>query len=98
MSAVVKELATRYSDRIVLVDSPPLLLTSEAQALASQVGQIVVVVEAGKTQHQTLQQTLESLNREKAVNIVLNKVRHWGNGGHAYGDYGDYGQYGYGAT
>jgi protein-tyrosine kinase len=102
MSAVVKELATRYSDRIVLVDSPPLLLTSEAQALASQVGQIVVVVEAGKTLHTSLQQTLETLDREKAVNIVLNKVRHWGNGGAAYGDYGDYGdygsQYGYGTT
>jgi protein-tyrosine kinase len=93
MSAVVKELATRYSDRIVLVDSPPLLLTSEAQALAGQMGQIVVVVEAGRTLHQSLQQTLEALDPDKAVNIVLNKVRHWSNAGHYYGEYG-YAAYG----
>src|SRR5690606_32277089 len=52
MSRVVAELATRYSDRIIVLDSPPLLLTSEAQALASQVGQIALVVEAGRTTHQ----------------------------------------------
>ena len=88
MAAVVKELATRYSDRIVLLDSPPLLLTSEAQALAGQVGQIVVVIEAGKTLHQSMQQTLEALDPEKAVNVVLNKVRHWSKAGHYYGEYG----------
>lgn len=93
MSAVVKELATRYSDRIVLLDSPPLLLTSEAQAVAGQVGQIVIVVEAGETLQQSLQQTLETLNQEKAVNLILNKTRYWSRGGHYYGEYG---QYGYG--
>jgi protein-tyrosine kinase len=92
MAAVVKELATRYSDRLVLVDSPPLLLTSEAQAVASQVGQIVIVIEAGQTLQQSLQQTLEILNREKAVNLVLNKTSHWGRGQY----YGEYGHYGYG--
>jgi protein-tyrosine kinase len=93
MSAVMKELATRYSDRIVLLDSPPLLLTSEAHAVAGQVGQIVVVVEAGETLHQSLQQTLEMLNQEKAVNIVLNKARNWGKGSQYYGEYG----HGYGS-
>lgn len=93
MSAVVKELATRYSDRIVLLDSPPLLLTSEAHALGGQVGQIVVVVEAGKTLQQSLQQTLDSLDGDKAVNIVLNKARNTRLVGQYYGEYG----YGHGS-
>jgi Mrp family chromosome partitioning ATPase len=91
MSQVVRELASRYKDRIVLLDSPPLLLTSEAQALASQVGQIALVVEAGQTSHQTLEHALEVLDPNKAINLILNKSRGF-LGGRYYGDYG----YGYG--
>jgi len=91
MSAVMKELATRYTDRIVLLDSPPLLITSEAQALTSQVGQIALVVEAGQTTKQSLEQTIETLATDKAINIVLNKARGWGRSGAYYGEYEAYG-------
>lgn len=94
MSRIVEELATRYADRIVLLDSPPMLITSEAQALASQVGQITLVVEAGRTSQQELAQTLEAFDPTKAVNIVLNKSRSWN--WSRSGDYsGEYGHYGY---
>ncbi len=49
MRALLKEMAERYHDRIIIFDSPPLLAASEASALASQMGQVVMVVEAGKT-------------------------------------------------
>ena len=75
MTEVVDEIATRYSDRIIILDSPPLLVTSEAQALAMQVGQVVLVIESGKTSHQTVRQVLEVLDREKAINFILNKSR-----------------------
>lgn len=91
MSRIIGELATRYSDRIILLDSPPLLITSEAQALASQVGQIVLVVEAGETTQQSLLQTIEVLDREKAINVILNKSRHSSQFGYYGGDYGYYG-------
>ncbi len=91
MSAIIQELASRYSDRIILLDSPPLLITSEAQALASQVGQIALVVEAGQTTHQSLLQTLEVLDRDKAINCILNKSRHSSRFGYYGGDYGYYG-------
>lgn len=85
MSQIVAELGSRYSDRIVVVDSPPLLLTSEAQALARQVGQIALVVESGVTTRQVLDQALEALPLDKAVNLILNKNEQWGSG-HYYGD------------
>ena len=40
----------RYPDRVVIFDSPPLLATTEASVLARLMGQVVVVVEAGRTQ------------------------------------------------
>jgi protein-tyrosine kinase len=91
MSAVVKELATRYADRIVLLDSPPLLITSEAQALAGQVGQIALVIEAGQTTKQSLEQTIETLATDKAINILLNKTRSGGRNSFYYGEYDAYG-------
>jgi protein-tyrosine kinase len=91
MSRIVQELATRYPDRIIILDSPPLLLTSEAHALASQVGQIAVVVEAGQTSHQMLEQTLEALRTEKAINIILNKASRGNHSGYYGSEYGYYG-------
>lgn len=91
MSEIIHELATRYSDRIIILDSPPLLITSEAQALASQVGQIALVVEAGETTQQALLQTIEVLDSEKAINCILNKSRHSSQFGYYGGDYGYYG-------
>ena len=91
MSHIVDELAGRYPDRIILLDSPPILITSEAQAVASQVGQIALVVEAGETTHQTLAQAIEVVDSSKAVNVILNKSRHQSRRGHYGGDYGYYG-------
>ena len=88
MSTFITELSSRYSDRIILMDSPPLLVTSEALALADQVGQIVLVVESGETTHQALMETIELLNTEKATNIILNKSRHSMRSGYYGGGYG----------
>ena len=75
MTALVSEIANRYPDRIVIFDSPPLLLTSEARALAAHMGQIVVVVEAqGTTQH-ALKEALQQLEGYDNVNLIYNKTR-----------------------
>ncbi len=46
MNRLLDDMASRYSDRIIIFDSPPLLVTTEARVLASHMGQVVVVVEA----------------------------------------------------
>lgn len=95
MSTIVRELAVHYPDRLIILDSPPLLVASEAQALASQVGQIALIVEASRTSEQILTQALETLDQDKAINLVLNKSRHWSGSG-ASGYYGgDYGYHAY---
>lgn len=91
MADVIEELATRYSDRIIIMDSPPLLLTSEAQALTKQAGQIALVIEGGKTLQHDVQEALESLDRNKPINVILNKSVYTQSGGYYGGGYGYYG-------
>jgi len=94
MKEVMHEMATRYADRLIILDSPPLLVTSEAQVLATQVGQIAVVVESGKTTNQEIQEVLELLDRNKAINFILNKSLYSQTSGYYGGSYG-YGTYGF---
>ncbi len=75
MGLLLKELVHRYEDRIIIFDSPPLLLTSEARVLASQMGQIVLVVEAEKTTQQTVRETLRQIESCEVVNLVYNKAK-----------------------
>lgn len=88
MSKLLDEMANRYSDRVVIFDSPPLLLTSEARVLASQMGQIVLVVEAEKTTQKELKNALRQIEGCPNVNLVYNKAK-------AFSDGDEYGTYSY---
>jgi receptor protein-tyrosine kinase len=88
MELVMQELARRYSDRVIILDSPPLLISSEAPALARQTGQILMIVESGKTTHEQIQGALEVLDRDKAINLILNKSTYSQTGGYYGGYYG----------
>ena len=86
MRIILEELAQRYHDRVVIFDSPPLLLTSEARVLASQMGQIVLVVEAERTTQQTVKEALQQIDSCDVINLIYNKAR-------AYNSAGYYGYY-----
>jgi exopolysaccharide/PEP-CTERM locus tyrosine autokinase len=75
MTSLVNEIANRYPDRIVIFDSPPLLLTSESRVLASHMGQIVVVVEAQTTTQHAVNEALHQLQGCPNVNLIYNKTR-----------------------
>ncbi|MBT6272870.1 MAG: AAA family ATPase, partial [Chromatiales bacterium] len=61
MRALMSEFAQRYTERIVIIDSPPLLATSGASVLASLAGQILMVVEAVRTPQQAVLEALRML-------------------------------------
>lgn len=73
MQRLITEMATRYDDRIVVLDTPPLLATSETSVLARLVGQIVIVVAAGRTKQSDLLAALEQVDPSKVSGLVLNK-------------------------
>ena len=91
MSTLLDDMSTRYPDRIIIFDSPPLLLTTESRVLATHMGQIVVVVHADRTLQGTVQQALAAIETCPVKMMVLNKARP-----DAIGGYGGYGGYGYG--
>jgi len=95
MKALLDDIATRYADRIVIFDSPPLLLTTEARVLASNMGQIVVVVKADGTLQSTVQQALTMIEACPVKLMVLNKARDERSAAYGYG-YGEGYGYGYG--
>ena len=92
MKILLDELATRYHDRVIIFDSPPVLATSEAQVLANQMGQVVVVVEAVKTSQLMLEEALGKIENANIAGLILNKSRV-----KAGGSYYGYG-YGYGVN
>lgn len=75
MAKMLNELAHRYPDRVIIFDSPPLLLTSESRELASHMGQIVVVVEAQTTTQHAVKEALSRLEGFDNVNLLYNKTR-----------------------
>ena len=75
MKKLVDEIANRYPDRIIIFDSPPLLLTSESHVLASNMGQIVLVVESERTTQHAVKESLRQLEGCSNVNLIYNKAR-----------------------
>lgn len=78
----------RMPNRLVLLDSPPLLVSSEARALIQIPGSIVLVARAGHTPRQALSDALALVDKSKLHGVVLNESRTPG-GGDSYG-YHDY--------
>jgi protein-tyrosine kinase len=74
MADLVAEMASRYPDRILVFDSPPLLLTTEARVLASHMGQIVMVVESDRTSQTAVIRAIETIESCPVVLMVLNKA------------------------
>jgi len=94
MLHLVRDLSNRFSDRVIIVDTPPLLQTTEAGILANLMGQIVIVVEAEKTSQEAVNEALQHIAGDKIVSMLLNKQKR-----HHLRKYGGYGYgYGYGNT
>jgi exopolysaccharide/PEP-CTERM locus tyrosine autokinase len=87
MSALLDELSTRYADRIIVFDAPPLLASTESRVLATRMGQVVVVVEAGKTAQNAVAESMAALESCPIVMPVLNKASDSQVGSY-YGGYG----------
>lgn len=91
MRSLATEFSERYPDRVVIFDSPPLLVTSQASVLARLVGQVALVVEAGRTPQHLVKEALGMLDSTEIVGLVLNKSSQ-DLGTNYYYSYRDYGE------
>lgn len=86
MGDLVSELSLRYPERVVIMDSPPALLSSVAGVLALNVGQTLFVVEAERTSQTAVDSAIGLVSACKNINLLLNKSRPLG-GGERFGSY-----------
>ena len=75
VSATVERLRRRFAHHFIMLDCAPCLSTSDPSMLASLVDQIVVVVEAERTQRSELESSLELLRACPNITLLLNKVK-----------------------
>jgi receptor protein-tyrosine kinase len=74
MDRLLLDVATRYPDRVIILDAPPLLLSAEARVLASRVGQVVVVVDASRTPVSKVNEAFAAVEGNPQVFAILNRT------------------------
>jgi protein-tyrosine kinase len=73
MSELITQFSTRYPDRVIIIDTPPIVGINESAVLANFAGQAVVVVEEGGSRLSDVQKAVERLNPNMAIGFVVNK-------------------------
>jgi len=74
MKNLVAEMKSRYSDRYVIFDSPPLLSGADALTFSQLVDAVILVVEEGKTPLKEIEKAVDLIPKEKFMGFVLNKA------------------------
>jgi protein-tyrosine kinase len=89
MRQIVTTLCARNPRRILLLDSPPLLITNEGRSLVKIAGQVVLVVRAGETPRHAVQAAIDMVDEKQAGGVILNQVKvGFTEGYYGYGAYG----------
>jgi protein-tyrosine kinase len=89
MRQIVTSLCARNPRRILLLDSPPLMITNEGRALVKIAGQVVLVVRAGVTPRHAVQAAIDMFDEKQGGGLILNEVKvGLTEGYYGYGAYG----------
>ena len=72
MRALVEELSCRYDDRIILFDTPPVLVAAETSVLAGLVDCVILVVRQGVSSKVEIQKAIDKIGKERIIGIVFN--------------------------
>lgn len=75
VSATVERLRRRFAHHFIILDCAPCLSTSDPSTLAGVVDQVVMVVEAERTQRSELEASLELIRACPDISLMLNKIR-----------------------
>jgi protein-tyrosine kinase len=104
MAQVIQQLGERVGNGVVILDSPPLLATNEAQVATRYVGHVLMVVRADRTEQRAVTDALALVDKSTQVSAVLNGVeasllsKYYGQYYYGYGKKDGYGRYGRGGS
>jgi len=75
MKSLVQELKKRYSDRYVIIDTPPVLSCAEGITIGSYVDGVVFVIEEGRAQKKAIEDALNLMKGQNILGVVFNDVK-----------------------
>ena len=75
VAAALQRLVAAVPDHAVIVETPPCPAISDSSSLASIAGQVVMVVEAERTQQSEVEAALDMVEACPTLQLLLNKVR-----------------------
>ncbi len=90
MVALIEELESRYDDRLIVLDSPPLNAAAETAILAQQVDGVVLVVRHGQSRREHIRALVETIGRDKVIGVVFNAYKMNLLDSRVFGYYADY--------
>ena len=91
ITLTIERLGRTYPNHLVILDAPPCLSTSDPHTIAAHVGQVVMVVEAERTQRSEVEAALDLVRVCPNITVLLNKVKLTSS--NTFGAYDYYGSY-----
>jgi receptor protein-tyrosine kinase len=91
ISQVIERLGRRFPDHIFILDLPPCLSTSDPSTLAPVVSEVIMVVEAERTQRNEVEAAIDLVKLCPKITLLLNKIQTTSS--NTFGAYDYYGSY-----
>lgn len=74
MKVLVHEMRSRYADRFIIIDSPPVLPVAETRSLSTYVDGVLFVIKQGAVSRRQIDDALNAIHRKKVVGLVYNQI------------------------
>jgi capsular exopolysaccharide synthesis family protein len=74
MEELLKSLCESGDSTYILIDSPPIISTTEPTLLSKMVDGIILVVRADRMSRESIQRAVKAIDREKIIGIVFNQI------------------------
>jgi capsular exopolysaccharide synthesis family protein len=74
MKGLIEKLRKKHKNSFMIIDSTPMVATSEAPALSQMTDAAIVVILADKTRRDVVKRELSAINPEKILGVVLNRA------------------------
>jgi protein-tyrosine kinase len=75
MHELIGELSSRYPDRFVIFDSPPIKVASESMTLAQVVDGVILVIGQGISSKALIEQAIADIGKQKVIGLVFNAYK-----------------------
>jgi exopolysaccharide/PEP-CTERM locus tyrosine autokinase len=74
MKELIQETKTRYKDRYIIFDVPPIIPVTDASVLVEQVDWAIFVIKAGRTPRETVASAISLFNTDKILGVIMNNI------------------------